>query len=583
MNDLSPSSSAARRIIRPATAFDASSLFEAAIAGKLGKYQKAGDYGLTVAREAQRQIAVFLQESVLYAFVASSGTSSHTIANSTELWSQAANRRGLAFRKVEVSLPQLHKLQPAEIMREGEVTANASDTQREVIRIIQEAAILGATDIHIHIIDDIGRIFYRVHRERHLRYQIEHVQARQIMESILQFCDNSGAKMAEQQGTTASFSNASTELTRIGSQLPAIVESVRIGMAPSHFGGSQPGKFMALRLAKDASLSSVKTLGTGGFHPWHIRVLRAVLRRPSGGMFFSGPMNSGKTTSLAILLETLIDVLKEAELVICGEDPTERRIRGAVQWNIAQGSTREEKERFWENAFTLMLRLDANKLMLGEIRDRNSAQQAFINILNGLKLFTTVHAMSGLGVLGRLGILKVDSQIYTDHELVSCIGSQRLVPTICPHCSRGYADVQDRLDPAFRERMATLKVMSAIEYDSLRFRNRDGCDKCLAGLSGETIVAEVFETDEELMELYRSNQRAAALRYVRDDRGMLTMLQHALIKIRQGLVDPDVIDSRFVSLDPRLLSDRAVEHLNNALAAQKAAIGTSEEPLIYAI
>src|SRR6201998_2117505 len=206
------------------------------------------------------------------------------------------------------------------------------------------------------------------------------------------------------------------------------------------------GENAVLRVLDKESMSEKfhnLTLEVVGFHEDDLRRFRRYIREPYGMVLVTGPTGSGKTTTLYAALN---EIKSDEDKIITIEDPVEYQIRG-----ITQIPVNEKKGLTFARGLRSILRHDPDKILVGEIRDQETAQIAINSALTGHLVFTTVHANNVVDVLGRF--LNMGVEAYNFVSALNCILAQRLVRTICEHCVRTvtYPDevlIASGLDPA---------------------------------------------------------------------------------------------------------------------------------------
>ena len=162
-----------------------------------------------------------------------------------------------------------------------------------------------------------------------------------------------------------------------------------------------------------------------------MRKLRKFIREPYGMVLVTGPTGSGKTTTLYACLS---EIQSSEDKIITIEDPVEYQLKG-----ITQIPVNEKKGLTFARGLRSILRHDPDKIMVGEIRDEETAQIAIQSALTGHLVFTTVHANNVVDVLGRFLNMKVD--LYNFVSALNCVLAQRLVRRICPHCKQPDEDL----------------------------------------------------------------------------------------------------------------------------------------------
>ena len=153
--------------------------------------------------------------------------------------------------------------------------------------------------------------------------------------------------------------------------------------------------------------------------------------------------------------------------------------------------------------------------------------------MTGHQVWTTLHANGALAIADRLLDLGVAPILLSDPSVVAGLICQRLIKTLCPHCKRPMSEHAHELEQSAVDRFARV-----LDFRDVYLLGH-GCDHCRGtGTKGRTVIAEVIPTDENLMAMIRSNDRVSALRYVHRELGITSMHEHAIAKVRAGLVDP---------------------------------------------
>ncbi|HEX7077019.1 MAG TPA: ATPase, T2SS/T4P/T4SS family [Candidatus Eisenbacteria bacterium] len=274
------------------------------------------------------------------------------------------------------------------------------------------------------------------------------------------------------------------------------------------------GEKVVIRIA-DQERSALR-LDTLGLSPEGLERLRAYGARPQGILIVTGPTGSGKTTLLYSLLQQIHTVAKN---IVTAEDPIEHQIPGVNQVQVD-----ERGKKSFASVLRAMLRQDPDIMMVGEIRDADTAQIAFRASITGHLVLTTVHTNDAASAVTRL----VDLGLAPYMVASSLIGvvSMRLVRTLCPKCKDAYVPTGDVL------RRLGLSGRDARDFVLYR---PVGCDLCAqTGFRGRTGVFEVLEMDEALRRLVSSGATEAMVRSAAVEAGMVTIGQDGLSKVLAG-------------------------------------------------
>jgi len=253
-----------------------------------------------------------------------------------------------------------------------------------------------------------------------------------------------------------------------------------------------------------------------GFEEAELKILRKQITEPYGMFLVTGPTGSGKTTTLYAALS---EIKSEEDKIITIEDPVEYQLPG-----ITQIPVNEKKGLTFARGLRSILRHDPEKIMVGEIRDEETAQIAVQSALTGHLVFTTVHANNVVDVLGRFLNMKVE--LYNFVSALNCVLAQRLVRLICRSCKRP-VDVDQKmldesgLDPAI--------------FAGVTFYEGRGCIDCNGtGFRGRTAIAEILDLSDNIRELILNKKSAAEIKRAAKEEGMNFLRESAIQKVRSG-------------------------------------------------
>jgi type II secretory ATPase GspE/PulE/Tfp pilus assembly ATPase PilB-like protein len=408
-------------------------------------------------------------------------------------------------------------------------------TQMQVVakNLIARACDERASDIHIRVNRFSTEILFRVHNEL-VRVS---EQTREYGERLLATLY---AAMSSVSDNTYKPNERQDAAIGDRDKLPDRLFGVRIATAPTSV-----GSVMVLRLLyNDAGEST--DLRELGFTAAQASAFDLLTQQPHGMNIISGPTGSGKSTTLQRVLTKQLRDMAGSIHVITVEDPIEYPIEGAVQTPVVNAPTEEARSLAFAAAIANAMRLDPDTIMIGEVRDRASAQSALRASMTGHQVWTTVHANGALAIVDRLVDLGLPIAMVTDESLVTGLISQRLVKELCPQCSRPLSHAMAQLDMAF---VARVKRAVGARFDQVRVAG-PGCSHCKNGTVGRTVVAEVVRTDVTLCEYLRAGRRADAYRYWLGELAGQTVAQHALDKVAAGLVDPRMAERVVGPLTP---------------------------------
>jgi type IV pilus assembly protein PilB len=280
------------------------------------------------------------------------------------------------------------------------------------------------------------------------------------------------------------------------------------------------GENAVLRVLDKESMSEKFTklsLDVVGFAENDLVRFRRYIKEPYGMVLVTGPTGSGKTTTLYAALN---EIKSEEDKIITIEDPVEYQIRG-----ITQIPVNEKKGLTFARGLRSILRHDPDKILVGEIRDAETAQIAINSALTGHLVFTTVHANNVVDVLGRF--LNMGVEPYNFVSALNCILAQRLVRQICEFCVHEiyYSDaelVENGLTPS--------------EWRDVKFKEGVGCIECGGtGYRGRSAIHELLELDDEIREMLLEKRPGSEIRKTARDKGMNFLRDSALERVRDGI------------------------------------------------
>jgi type IV pilus assembly protein PilB len=280
------------------------------------------------------------------------------------------------------------------------------------------------------------------------------------------------------------------------------------------------GENAVLRVLDKESMSEKfhnLTLDVVGFADDDLKRFRAYIREPYGMVLVTGPTGSGKTTTLYAALN---EIKSDEDKIITIEDPVEYQIRG-----ITQIPVNEKKGLTFARGLRSILRHDPDKILVGEIRDNETAQIAINSALTGHLVFTTVHANNVVDVLGRFQNMGVE--VYNFVSALNCILAQRLVRTICEHCAHPvtYSDAE-----------LVASGMDLAEWRGFEFREGTGCMECGGtGYRGRTAIHELLDLTDPIRELILEKKPTSEIRKLARKEGMSFLRESAFDRVRRGL------------------------------------------------
>jgi type IV pilus assembly protein PilB len=253
-----------------------------------------------------------------------------------------------------------------------------------------------------------------------------------------------------------------------------------------------------------------------GFSERDMKRLRRFIREPYGMVLVTGPTGSGKTTTLYAAIS---EIKSDEDKIITIEDPVEYQLRGVLQIPV-----NEKRGLTFARGLRSILRHDPDKIMVGEIRDNETAEVAIQSALTGHLVFTTVHANNVVDVLGRF--LNMGVEPYNFVSALNCILAQRLVRMICEVCKQPAKVPVELLEESGLQPAA---------WADVTFYEGAGCPNCSqTGYRGRTAIGELLALSDRIRVLILEKRPSSEIRRVAREEGMLTLREAALEKVRQG-------------------------------------------------
>lgn len=288
----------------------------------------------------------------------------------------------------------------------------------------------------------------------------------------------------------------------------------RVSILPSVFGESVVVRILD-REAITTGVSALR-LERLGFNPEDLKRFRRAIIRPYGMVLVTGPTGSGKTTTL---YAAITEMNTAEDKLITIEDPVEYQLAGVVQIPV-----NEKKGLTFARGLRSILRHDPDKIMVGEIRDAETAQIAIQSALTGHLVLTTVHANNVFDVIGRFASMGIDA--YNFLAALNCVLAQRLVRILCPSCRVPVVAEQSLLED------------SGLDYEQYKdtpFYQGKGCPNCMGtGYRGRKCITEFLDLTDEIKEMILAERPLSEIRYRAVTDGMITLRQSAIKKVLQG-------------------------------------------------
>ena len=383
------------------------------------------------------------------------------------------------------------------------LTSDISPVIKLVDSMIYTAIKRRASDIHVETQDDA----------LHVKYRIDGVLQAAMRPIDKQF---HGAVLSRIK-VMAELDIAEKRVPQDGRfklRMPGKTIDFRVSIMPSIH-----GEDAVIRILDKESISEQfreLRLDILGFPADELRRFRRAIAEPYGMVLVTGPTGSGKTTTL---YGALAEITSSEDKIVTIEDPVEYQLKGITQIPI-----NERKGLTFARGLRSILRHDPDKIMVGEIRDPETAQIAIQSALTGHLVFTTVHANNVIDVLGRF--LNMGVEAYQFVSALNCVLAQRLVRTICRECRHPVTIPEEEL------REAKIDPLVAAEHT---FYEGGGCIECGGtGYRGRTAICELLDLSDRIRELILGRRPTSEIKQAARDAGMRFLRESAVEQVLQG-------------------------------------------------
>ena len=380
----------------------------------------------------------------------------------------------------------------------------SSDVVRLVRSTLRDALTLGASDIHLET-SPAGLV---------IKFRIDG-----ILSQIKQIQDLTQAGQAIARIKVLAELDITEHRVPQDGRFKAIdhgrAVDFRVSIMPTIFGEDAVLRVLDKQSLYEATQQQL-SLASLGFSAPDIEALRRLSNEPYGMLLVTGPTGSGKTTTL---YAAITEINNGQDKIVTIEDPVEYQLAGVMQIPV-----NEKKGLTFARGLRSILRHDPDRIMVGEIRDPETANIAVQSALTGHLVFTTVHANNVFDVIGRFTHMDVD--LYSFVSALNAVLAQRLVRMVCPHCAVDF------------EPDATLLRASGLTREAatgFRFRAGKGCRECRgSGYKGRRAIAELLILDDELRELITARVPVRQLKEAARRSGTTFLREAAIEAVRNG-------------------------------------------------
>jgi len=392
----------------------------------------------------------------------------------------------------------------------GEGTTAFSEQQKHLRNLVYEAVLQDVSDIHIEVRDDYCKIRMRQHGELYLYAEWAEQLGREIA---------SVAFNKETDHATSHFN----PLVPQDASMPLIINNkdirLRLASVPAHGGFDMVMRILA---AGEERLLSLEELG---YTKNQVDIIRMAMKLPFGAIIVAGPTGSGKTTTLASCME----MVEPGQKLYSIEDPVEKVIETATQVPV----NTEKEDRSFASMGRASLRMDPDIIMLGEMRDEDTANVMVRASITGHLVLTTLHTNRATAIITRLVDMGISPVLLGDSSVLRCLICQRLIPKVCQGCA-----IPLRKSEKHKNSIKDWEEVLGAETIEKALARGPGCEKCnRTGVSGRTVVAEVIWVDENGREFIQKSDTLNWEKYLKENNWM-DFSARAKELIKEGKCDP---------------------------------------------
>ena len=394
--------------------------------------------------------------------------------------------------------------------QKGETNVSFSDQQKHLRDLVFEAVRQRVSDIHIQVRQAYTKIRMRQHGELRVFAEWSEKLGREIA---------SVAFNKETDHATSHFNplipqDASMPLKMQGKDI-----RLRLASVPAHGGFD-----MVMRILATGEEKS-KTLEELGYTDKQIEIIKMAMKLPFGAIIVAGPTGSGKTTTLASCMEMVESSAKLYSI----EDPVEKVVEAATQVPV----NTEKEDRSFAMMGRAALRMDPDVIILGEMRDEDTAHVMVRASITGHLVLTTLHTNRATAIITRLVDMGISPVLLSDSSVLRCLMCQRLVAKVCQECA-----VPLRVSEKHKQYINDWEAVLGKEIIDRAKARGEGCIRCShTGVGGRLVVAEVIWVDEEGRQFIQKCDTLAWEKYLKEN-GWMDFRDRAIDLIQQGLVDP---------------------------------------------
>src|SRR5579872_3305798 len=394
--------------------------------------------------------------------------------------------------------------------QKGETSATFSDQQRHLRDLVFEAVQQKVSDIHIQVRQTYTKIRMRQHGELRVYAEWSEKLGRELA---------SVAFNKETDHATSHFNPLVPQDASMPLKIQGRDIRLRLASVPAHGGFD-----MVMRILATGEQQG-ETLDQLGYTQNQIDIIKMAMKLPFGAIIVAGPTGSGKTTTLASCME----MVESTQKLYSIEDPVEKVVEEATQVPV----NTEKEDRSFAMMGRAALRMDPDVIILGEMRDEDTAHVMVRASITGHLVLTTLHTNRATAIVTRLVDMGISPVLLSDSSVLRCLMCQRLIPKLCPSCA-----IPLRASAKHQPSIADWEAVLGKEIiDTARARG-PGCSACNgSAVGGRTVIAEVIWVDEEGRQYIQKSDTLNWEKYLLEN-GWMDFHARAVELIKEGLCDP---------------------------------------------
>ncbi|MCC1496720.1 GspE/PulE family protein [Alcanivorax sp. 1008] len=426
--------------------------------------------------------------------------------------------------------------------------------------IMTKAVQLKVTDVHIKISPAESRVAFRIFK------QLEVQPFGHSEKDLTDIVTSAYNHLAIPSSRSGQFSSTKRMSCMIERKIAGEMYRFRYQHAPIEPKGVEVVMRLLPMSEKEAKALSFEQLG---YSDTHAKLIRKATARPDGAVLVAGTTGSGKTTTLKHGIMGVME-RRPGISVRTVEDPVEYIIPGASQTSVIRNDSDDASgAREFAQTIRAIMRMDPDIIMIGEIRDKDSADLGVKAVLSGHQVMSTTHAASVLDAISRLIDLGVERRTIASPNFLGGLIYQRLVPVLCSSCKIKYQKgmkVAGRRE--FEKRMEPVNTPGSTIYIK-----GPGCVDCSQrGIVGITVCAEVMTPDDEFLDLISKGEDIGAKRHWREQKTPdpfdcvgAPAYYHAILKMRAGMISPEDVEDNFGLFESDTIAEMYAKYGFNAV------------------